>query len=217
MVRRPAWERASASGAWPSRSPRRTTLAASPAASMPRLIARPTSAVASAGASFTPSPTIATVFPSALSFSTNATLSTGRHPPRTSAASMPAAAAAASAAACASPEHTYTRPPSARSAETAPAASARTRSVRRISPSNPRPSMPTTTTETPCAASGPEPTSSAPRSAESAADAAPPITRATYPSRPTATRAPSTRASAPWPLSARAASADGGSSPSASA
>ena len=58
---------------------RSTILAASFAACVPEFIASPTSACASAGASFVPSPVIATNFPSACSFLIASILSSGRH------------------------------------------------------------------------------------------------------------------------------------------
>ena len=58
---------------------RSTMLAASFAAEVPLFIASPTSACASAGASFVPSPVIATIFPSPCSFLISSILSSGLH------------------------------------------------------------------------------------------------------------------------------------------
>ena len=58
---------------------RSTIFAASLAACVPEFIARPTSACASAGASFVPSPVMATTFPSACSFLIASILSSGLH------------------------------------------------------------------------------------------------------------------------------------------
>ena len=65
----------------PMRSPRISVIPAlSTATSAPVLIAIPTSAAASAGASLTPSPAIATCAPPACSSSTSAFLSCGKYP-----------------------------------------------------------------------------------------------------------------------------------------
>ena len=81
------------------RSPRtRVRSAASMATSVPVPMARPRSAWASAAASFTPSPTMATTRPSACSPATTATLSSGSTSAITS--SMPTSAATDRATAC---------------------------------------------------------------------------------------------------------------------
>src|SRR5215472_17076248 len=74
---------------------------ASTATSAPAPIAIPTSAVTAAGASFTPSPTMATRFPERLSFSIFADFSSGNTSART--ASIPSSVATESATARASP------------------------------------------------------------------------------------------------------------------
>ena len=71
------------------------------ATSVPDPIAMPTSAAASAGASLTPSPAIATTRPSAFSFATTALFWSGRTSASTSA--MPSLRATASAVARLSP------------------------------------------------------------------------------------------------------------------
>ena len=72
------------------------------------LSATPTSAAASAGASFTPSPTMATVRPAACSARTRSSLSAGVRPPAAAAAGTPAAAATTATVAGSSPDMMWT-------------------------------------------------------------------------------------------------------------
>ena len=92
------------------------------ATSVPDPRASPSSAAASAGPSFTPSPTMATRRPSARRPLTTAALPAGSVPAITS--SMPAAAATARAVASLSPVSRIGRSPSPRSSATAAAAEA---------------------------------------------------------------------------------------------
>ena len=104
------------------RSPRtRVRSLASIATSVPVPIARPRSAWASAAASLTPSPTIATTRPSACSRFTTSTLSAGSTPATTSASSMPTSAATARATASWSPVSSIGRSPRSRNRRTASA------------------------------------------------------------------------------------------------
>lgn len=130
---------------WPSRSPSSTTPAASPATAVPPPMATPTSAQASAGASFTPSPTMATRRPSARRLRTNSAFCSGRTPARASSAAMPAAAAMACTASGRSPLSSMTRRPARCSAATVGAASGRSASLSSRRPARPRPVQPTQT------------------------------------------------------------------------
>ena len=94
------------------------TSAVSSAASVPAApIAIPTSALARAGASFTPSPTIATIRPSATLASTQASFSSGNSSACT--LSIPASAAIAAAVVALSPVSRWVRIPSLCSSATA--------------------------------------------------------------------------------------------------
>ena len=155
------------------------------AASVPVPIAMPRSAVASAAASLTPSPIIATFRPSACSARTVSTLSPGRTSANTS--SMPTSAATVSAAVAESPVSSTGRSPSARSRAIASAELGRTVSATSMTPIG-SPSAITTTAVRPAA----RPWSKAVRSS---AGSSPPASAG----RPTLIRRPSTIASAPRP------------------
>ena len=112
----------------------------STATSVPAPMAIPTSAVASAGASFTPSPTMATLRPPSWKRLTAAALSAGRTCAATS--SMPSRRATESATAWLSPVIIATRTPSAWRASTASPDSGRTSSSTATMPAT----APSTTT-----------------------------------------------------------------------
>mmetsp|Transcript_4232 Transcript_4232/g.17152 ORF Transcript_4232/g.17152 Transcript_4232/m.17152 type:complete len:233 (-) Transcript_4232:2667-3365(-) len=114
-----------------------TTSAASTATCVPPANATPTSAFASAGASLTPSPTIATLWPPArCNDATTAALSAGSTPAVTWAASMPTCLATASAVCSWSPVSMRTSSPKRRfSVLTAAAASGRAGSAMPTTPS----------------------------------------------------------------------------------
>ncbi len=118
-------ESSSTSGRRSSPPSSRTTSAVSSATSVPPRSEMPTSATASAGASLMPSPTIATLRPSALRRRTTSAFCSGRTSPMAS--SMPQVRAMACTGASASPESRSTRrrPPARRARDHVPALGAR--------------------------------------------------------------------------------------------
>jgi hypothetical protein len=110
---------------------------ASTATSVPAPMAIPMSAVASAGASFTPSPTIATFFPCACSSRTLDALSSGSTSAKT--VSIPRSSATASATAWASPVSIATSMPRSCSALMARGSPPGWRRPRRTPPGRPSP------------------------------------------------------------------------------
>ena len=116
--------------------------AASAATSVPVPMAIPRSAVTSAGASFTPSPAMATTSPACISSRTTRDLSSGKTSLTTS--SMPSVAATACAGPAASPVSMIGRRPSSRSMPMACALSGRTMSFTSMRPA----SCPSTVTRT---------------------------------------------------------------------
>jgi hypothetical protein len=97
---------------WRRDEPITVMSAASRATSVPDPMAIPRSACASAGASLTPSPTMATTRPASCSSLTVATLSSGRTPANTSRAGIPTAAATRPATCALSPVSRIGRSPS---------------------------------------------------------------------------------------------------------
>src|SRR6266542_498935 len=182
-----------------------TTSAVSIATSVPAPMAMPRSATARAGASLTPSPTMATLRPWPCSSATLVALSPGRTSAITR--SMPSSAAIRSAVARLSPVSITTWTPAWCRVSTAAAEVSRAASAIASRPTA-RPSTAATTTVCPSAASRSRRSASGPSSTPSRR-----ISRAL----PTATRFPSTLARAPWPGTFSKAWATAPPTPSASA
>ena len=162
--------------------------ATSRATAVPCPMAIPTSASESAGASFTPSPTIATVRPSAFRRSTNACLSSGSRFASNSV--TPASAAMRAAVRSLSPVSITTRSnPSARSSATA-----------RATPSLSGSSMPMTPTSSPSTAKyrGERPSDSRATRSACSAEMGTPSSSTTKCSDPMTTRLPSSDEAMPW-------------------
>ena len=154
---------------------------------MPLPIAIPTSAVARAGASLIPSPTIATTRPSSRRLRTTRAFSSGET--RADTRSIPTSPATLCAAASSSPVSIITSTPPPRSRPTAPRASARSTSDTPNTPAA-APSITTTTGVAPSPTARPRyaSTRSRPTPASAAKDG-----------DPTSTRRPATEAEAPRP------------------
>ena len=165
----------------------RTTSAVSTATSVPAPMAIPKSACASAGASLTPSPTMATRLPASMSSLTLAALSPGSTSAMTLV--MPSSAAIRAAVAALSPVSITTSTPRSRNSATAAAEVGRTASAMPKT-ATARPSTAASTEVLPAAASASCRGPSTPTSTDSAS-----ISRRL----PTATRCPSTVATAPCP------------------
>mmetsp|Transcript_13916 Transcript_13916/g.59539 ORF Transcript_13916/g.59539 Transcript_13916/m.59539 type:complete len:396 (-) Transcript_13916:1277-2464(-) len=218
-----ARESSSASTTCDGRSPKSTMDATSEAAPTPPAIAMPTSASASAAASFMPSPTMATRAPEDLSCATKAALPSGATSPMASAASTPSAAPTAPAVSCRSPESSITRTPRCFSLDTVNAASSLISSSISSTPT----SVPSNATNTGVFLAA---TSATSRSAFAANESEPETVRfeglamlakdSQNARVPTATLTPSTTPTAPFPgvcLKVSSATARGGAAASSAA
>mmetsp|Transcript_10644 Transcript_10644/g.26463 ORF Transcript_10644/g.26463 Transcript_10644/m.26463 type:complete len:222 (+) Transcript_10644:902-1567(+) len=171
--------------------------AVSMAISVPERTAMPTSACASAGASLTPSPTIATTRPSPCSLRTRSAFSAGLTSAATQCGGIAASSATARAARDVSPLIMYTSSPCARSCSTTARASGLSASLSRTMPSSrkrappPRGARATRTIEWPAASH------SVARAASRGQSCA-----AIQPRLPTSTLHPSTSHSSPSPAAA---------------
>ena len=170
---------------WPSEDPMTVMSAASRATSVPDPMAIPRSACASAGASFTPSPTMATTRPAACSSLTLSTFSSGRTPAKTSSRDIPTTSATWAATAALSPVSRIGRSPSSRNRAMARAEVSFTVSCREMIPA----STPSTDTQM---AVAPADSASA-RACSCSASSAPELScSAMKLERPAATERPST-------------------------